>query len=108
MDENVCNSKQKWNKDGCRCECKELDNWDSYKDFYTWNPSTCDCKSNKACKNEENLDTKNFSCKKRLFGKLVLARVDEVLNTTDTSFDDQKEKCEKNNCLIYCVIRFHR
>ena len=24
LDASVCNSKQRWNKDKCRCECKEL------------------------------------------------------------------------------------
>ena len=24
LNEIVCNNKQKWNKDKCRCECKEL------------------------------------------------------------------------------------
>ena len=24
---NVCNNKQRWNKDKCRCECKELIDW---------------------------------------------------------------------------------
>ena len=35
------------------------------------------------------LDTKNFSCEKRIFGKLVLACECEILNTTETSFVDK-------------------
>ena len=31
LNENVCNSEQKWNHDECKCECKELDNWSSCK-----------------------------------------------------------------------------
>ena len=28
LDTSVCNNKQRWNNDKCRCECKELiDNW---------------------------------------------------------------------------------
>ena len=45
-----------------------------------WNPKTCDCKSNKACKIDEYLDTKNWSCEKHLIGKLVLGCEDEILN----------------------------
>ena len=60
-----------------------------------WNTSTCDCGCSKACKINEYLYIKNFSCGKRLFGKLVLACEDEVLNTTQASFDNKKVKCKK-------------
>ena len=56
-----------------------------------WNASTCDCKCNEACKIDEYLDTKNCSCRKRLFGKLMLICEDNVLNTSE------------NNYLIYCI-----
>ena len=39
LNEIVCNSKQKWNYNECRCECKELNDWGSCEDDYTWNPS---------------------------------------------------------------------
>ena len=52
------------------------------------------CECNKVCKIEEYLDTKNFSCKKHLFGKLVLACEDGIRNTTETSLVDSKT-CEK-------------
>ena len=42
-----------------------LDDWGSCKNYYMWNPTTCDCKSNKTCKINEFLDNKNCSCKKR-------------------------------------------
>ena len=50
-----------------------------------WNPNAFDCEySNKTCKDEEYLDIKIGLCKERLFGKLVLACEDEILNTTVT------------------------
>ena len=50
----------------------------------------CDCECSKACnKTDEYLDTKNFSCKKCLVGKLVLEREDEILNTIETLFNDK-------------------
>ena len=55
-----------------------------------WNPRKCDCECNKACKIDEYLDIKNCSCKKHLIGKLVLACDDEILNKTETSFDNKK------------------
>ena len=65
-----------------------------------WNPNTCDCGCNKACKIDKYLDTENCSHEKHLFGKLVLACEDEMLNKTETSLDDKKVTCEKNNCRI--------
>ena len=53
-----------------------------------WDHSTCYCECNKACKIDECLGANNCSCKKRLFGKLVLEYEDEILNTTETSPDD--------------------
>ena len=31
FNEILCNSKQKLNHDKCQCECKELDDWSSYR-----------------------------------------------------------------------------
>ena len=68
-----------------------------------WNTSNCRCECNKACEMGEYLDIKNSSCEKRLFGKLVLACEDEILNANETSLDDKKVTYEKNNCLIYTI-----
>ena len=93
---NDCNSKKKktkWNHDECWCECKKLDDSSSCKDDYLRNSSTCDCECNKAWKICAYLDIKNFSCKERLFGKLVLPCGDEILNLTEAaSTFDKKVK----------------
>ena len=39
----ICNNKQKWNKDQCRCECKELIDKCLYDKGYIFNPSNCKC-----------------------------------------------------------------
>ena len=69
-----------------------------------WDSSTCDWECNKACKTDEYLDIKNCSREKGLFNKLVLACEDEILNTTETLFDDKKATCEKITPLF---TRFH-
>ena len=43
------NSKQKWNKHHCWCECKKPMKHRVYKEYYTWNPSICTCNYNKDC-----------------------------------------------------------
>ena len=59
LNSSICNNKQIWNGDTCRCDCNE--------DFTgiinctkgcTWNPSTCECQSDRWCKPGEYLDHK--------------------------------------------------
>ena len=36
-----------------------------------WNPSNCECECDKSCDIGENLDYKNYKCRKRIIDKLV-------------------------------------
>ena len=56
LDKIICNNKQWYNKDKCRCECKELIDKGVCKREYTWNPSNCECECDKACDVDEFLD----------------------------------------------------
>ena len=38
----VCNNKQRWNKNKCRCECKELIDKRICDKGFSWNPSNCE------------------------------------------------------------------
>ena len=42
-----CNSNQKWNKDKCRCECKNLRKRHMCEKNFIWNSSTCTCENGK-------------------------------------------------------------
>ena len=90
LNSSVCNSKQIWNSDTCRCDCNE--------DFagiinctkeYTWNPSTCECQCDKWCKTEQYLDHKNCICKIKLTGRLIeecTSIINEIMiNNKDSS-----------------------
>ena len=68
LNESVCNSKQNQNYDERRCECKELGDWGSCKNYYMWNLSKCNWDHHKVCKSGEYLCIKNCLCKKRLIG----------------------------------------
>ena len=70
---NICNNKQRWNKDKCRCECKEL-----IDKGFIWNPSNCECECDKACGVGEYLDYENCKCRKKLVYKLVDERAETV------------------------------
>ena len=72
LNSSVCNNKQIWNGDTCRCDCNE--------DFagiinctkgYTWNPSTCECQCDAWCKQGQYLDHKNCICKNKLIGRII-------------------------------------
>ena len=39
LDASVCNNKQRWNDDKCRCECKELIDKGVFDKGSIWNPS---------------------------------------------------------------------
>ena len=67
----VCNNKQRWNDDKCRCECKELIDKGVCDKGYAWNPSNCECECDKSCDFGEYLDYENCKCRKRLVDKLV-------------------------------------
>ena len=41
LDASVCNNKQRWNEDKCRCEGKELIDKDICDKKFIWNPSDC-------------------------------------------------------------------
>ena len=70
LDKIIYNNKQKWNKDKCRCKCKELIDKSACEKGYTWNPSNCECECEKACVGEY-LDYKNCKFRKKLTDKLI-------------------------------------
>ena len=47
LDASVCNSKQRWNKNKCRCHRKELVEKEICDQRFIWNPSNCECKRDK-------------------------------------------------------------
>ena len=49
LDANVCNSKQRGNKDKCWCECKELIDKGICDKEFIWNPINCECECDKSC-----------------------------------------------------------
>ena len=92
----MCNSKQLWNDDRCRCECREdlVDKINCDKG-YLWNPSNCECECNKSCSIEEYLDCKNCICRKSIVDKLI-EECDTVIKENNTSV-----VLSNNDCTLY-------
>ena len=101
LDAIVCNNKQRWNKDKCRCECKELVDKGVYDKGYIWNPSNCECECDKSCDVGEYLDYENCKCRKRLVDKLV-DECDENIDEEVKIVSESKNKC--NSCILYIVL----
>ena len=71
LNASVCDKKQRWTEDKCRCECKELIDKGSCDKGFISNPSICECECDKSCDIEEYLDYENCKCGKKLVDKLV-------------------------------------
>ena len=72
LNEIICNNKQRWNEDKCRCDCKKLiDKKGVYDKSYIWNPSNCECQCDKSCNIGQYLDYSDCKCKKKLIDPLI-------------------------------------
>ena len=110
LDASICNNKQRWNTDKCRCECKELINKGMCDKECIWNPSNCECKCDKSCDIGEYLDYKNCKCRKKIIDKLVEECGEDIdgnkmlyngtLNLIP--FNVYKKVC--NSCMIYILL----
>ena len=88
LSSSVCNNKQIWNDDTCRCNYNEdFAGTISCAKGYMWNPSTCECQCDKWCKQGQYLDHKNCIHKNKLIGR-VIEECTSVINETTTNNKD--------------------
>ena len=98
LNASIFNSKQRWNNDKCRSNCKELiDNGICDKGFI-WDPSNCECECDKFCDIGEYLDYENCKCRKKLVDRLV----DECAENIDEVKIAVKNEC--SSCMLYMVL----
>ena len=68
----MCNIKQRWNEDKCKCECREeLSDKQSCDKGFIWNPSNYNCCCDKSCNIREYLDYQNCKCRNKILGELI-------------------------------------
>ena len=101
----ICNNKQGWNENKCRCECKKLIDKRIYDKGFICNPSNCECECDKNCVFSEYLDYEN--CRKKLVDKLIdecTKTVEEVklANITFTINENSYYKC--SSCKVYIIL----
>ena len=101
LNSSVCNSKQIWNSDTCRCDCNEdFAGIINCTEGYMWNPSTCARECDMWCKTGQYSDHKNCVCKNKLFGR-VIAECTSVINETMMNNVDNKDN---DNTTTYIFI----
>ena len=101
LNSSVCNNKQIWNSDTCRCDCNE--------DFasiinctkgYMWNPSTCECQCDMWCKAGQYLDYKNCICKNKLIGRIT----QECTSVINETMINNKDNIANDNTITSIFI----
>ena len=102
LNASLCNNKQIWNDDTCRCDCKEdFPGIINCNKGYMWNPSTCECQCDTWCKQGQYLDHKNCVCKNKLIGR-VIEECTSVIN--ETMINNKDNTSNNNTYLIFFII----
>ena len=89
LNSSVCNNKQIWNSNACRCDYNE--DFTGVVDCdkgYTCNPSNFECQCDICCKLGQYLDHKNCICKNKLIGR-VIEECTSVINETMINNNDR-------------------
>ena len=105
LNSSVCNSKQIWNSDTCRCDCnKDFADIINCTKGYMWNPSTCEFQCDKWCKLGQYLDHKNCVCKNKLVGRLI-SECTSIINETMTNNNNYDNDNDNDyNAITYVFI----
>ena len=106
LDANVCNHKQRWNDDKCRCELKELVSKRVCDKRFISNSSNCECECNKSCDIGEYLDYENCKCRKKLIDKLVeecTENVEEV-KLAQITLAEHENVCRCSSFTLFIVL----
>ena len=102
------NNKQRWNKDKCRCKCKELIDKGVCDKVFTFNPSNCECVSDKSCNTDHYLDYSDCKCKKELIDALIEECTrnddDDETKIVNTTVENKNSSCKVY--IIFMTIAF--
>ena len=98
----VCNDKQEWNENNCRCECKEdlMDKLICDKG-YIWNPSTCTYECDKYCGTGQYLDYENCACRKKI--DYLIEQCSSIVDI-ETKNNTINNTINSNNNNVYFIL----
>ena len=103
---NVCNNKQRQNKNKCRCDCKELIDKGVCDKGFIWNASNWECEFDKACDVGEYLDYENCKCRRKLVDKLVdeCAETVEEVKLAKITLAENENSYKCSSYIAYIVL----
>ena len=106
LDAIVCNNKQRWNKNKCRCECKELIDKGICDKGFIWNPSNYECECVKNCDFSEYLDYESCKFRKKLLDKLIdeWAETIEEVKLAEITIFGNENKNKYGSFKVYIVL----
>ena len=103
LNSSVCNSKQIWYSDTCRCDCNEdFTGIISCDKGYTWNPRICECQWNMWCKPGQHLEHKKCICKNKLIGRVI----EECTSVINETMINNKDNITNDNTYLILFILF--
>ena len=102
LNEIICNHKQRWNEEKCRCKCKELIDKRVCDKGYIFNPSNCECECDKSCNIGQYLDYSDRKCKKKLIDLLIEQCTEN--NDVETKKVNRTVKKENSSCKVYIIL----
>ena len=109
LNSSVCNNKQIWNSDTCKCDCnKDFAGIMTCNKWYMWNPSTFACECNMWCKPGQYLDYKKCVCKNKLIGKVIsecTSLINESMMNNKMSITNN-DTTENNFIGLFSVLMF--
>ena len=101
LNSSVCNNKQIWNSNTCRCDCnKHFAGIISCAKRYMWNPSTWECQCDKWCKQGQYLDHKNCVCKNKLISRII----EECTSVINETVINNKDNTTNNTYLTLFIM----
>ena len=101
LNEIICNNKQRWNRDKCRCECKELIDKEVCDKGFIWNPSNCECECHKSFNISQYLDYSDCKCERKLIDPLI---EECTKNDNETKIVNITVKNENSSSKVYIVL----
>ena len=103
LDKIICNSKQRWNKDKCRYECKEFIDKGVCDKGYVWNPSNCEYECDKSSNIGEYLDYSSCKCRKKLIDPLLEECIEHINETKLVAITVENKTNDR--CRSYVVYK---
>ena len=105
LDASICNNKQRYKDNKCRCECKQLIDKGMCDKGFIWNPCNCDCD----CDIGEYLYYKKCKYRKKIIDKLLeecSKNIDgnEMLYTETLDIISSRDNKTSGSCIVYIIL----